>query len=417
MKTCIYCGAELPDTANLCPECGKVQTEAVRETMPRPWRRKLLTVLAALLALALCFLGVRLYHAPKTYIAEGGEIEYTDGGSRYKLFVSWKSAGATQNAGTVEKTDRIAELDQGLAPAQLYAFDMERGVNDPGEFEKKLSSVRLEAVPDGSSEPVEIIGPYQSGDFPYSVRMADIGYTAFSSSNDLVWTLSMKNGDTVVLRQHLTVEKQKTAVYTADEWPMNSMEELQALLQHIEENESPDTVVTVHLPAVTYEGGLHFDTRSYHLVGSTRGEARTTFTRGTTVSLRKPQIAEFENICFRGSGTGTGLSASEGVILTDCLFSGWEVGAEARDGSWIAAFGTTFEENGIGLQFNSANSSMVYPNYQLDHFLNNGIGISLLRVPNTVEIKFEECVFSGNGTDIENPAGHPVNTESSQLTG
>ena len=48
MKPCIHCGAELPDEANFCPTCGKTQALAVPEKAPRPWRRKLLTVLAVL---------------------------------------------------------------------------------------------------------------------------------------------------------------------------------------------------------------------------------------------------------------------------------------------------------------------------------------------------------------------------------
>ena len=170
-------------------------------------------------------------------------------------------------------------------------------------------------------------------------------------------------------------------------------------------------MVTVYLPAVTYAGGLHYTERSYKLVGTTVGDRRTVFTGGFTVSLRKPQVAEFENICFIGSGSGTGITASEGVILLDCRLSGWEIGAEAREGSWIAAFGTTFEENGVGLQFNSTTSSMSYPTYEMDSFLDNDVGVSLLRVPKTETLSFPNCTFSGNGIDIDNAAGHSVNTQ------
>ena len=47
----------------------------------------------------------------------------------------------------------------------------------------------------------------------------------------------------------------------------------------------------------------------------------------------------------------------------------------------------------------------------MDSFLNNGIGVSLLRVPKTEALNFPNCVFSGNGTDIDNPASRTINTQ------
>ena len=410
MKTCIYCGAELPDTANLCPNCGKAQTEAGKETMPRPWRRKLLTGLAVLLALSLCALGVRLYHAPKEYVTDGAEILYSDAGGKYKIFLTWTGGAGTISKGVAERTVQIAEGDRTGMPAQLLVYDISRDMNLTEEFLARVENARVEARPENGASPMEVYEPVSTPDFPGRLFVADVQYTADCGTNDIVWTLKMKNGDRIQLQQRLNVEKLKTAEYTADTWPMDSIEDLQALFRHIEETESPDTVVTVYLPAVTYAGGLHFAERCYKLVGTSVNGQQTTFTGGFTVSLRRPQVAEFENICFSGGGRGTGISASEGVLLLDCRVTGWEIGAEAREGAWIAAFGTAFEGNGIGLQFNSTTSSMTYPAYELDSFLNNGVGVSLLRVPGTEELRFPECVFSGNVTDIDNPAGRPVNT-------
>lgn len=411
MKSCIYCGAPLPDEANFCPNCGKTQAEARPEKAPRPWRRRLGVVLAVLALLGLCAAAVLLYRAPKDYVTQGSEILYSDKDGEYKIFLSWTGGAKTEREGVGERTVWLAEGEESMAPARLYVYDLSRDADIQQEFLEKVDTVTVEAKPRENSERVEVFQPAWKADFPMCAMVADILHNAFSGTNDIVWTLRMKNGDRISLQQQLTVQKQKSVVYTVDAWPMNTIEELQALLRHIEETESTDTVVSIYLPAVTYAGGLHYTERSYKLVGTTAGEQQTTFTGGFTVSLRKPQIAEFENICFAGSGSGTGISASEGVVLLDCRVTGWDIGAEAREGSWIAAFGTSFEDNGIGLQFNSTSASMSYPVYEIDSFRNNGVGVSLLRIPSTEGLSFPGCVFAGNGTDIENSSGRTVNTQ------
>jgi hypothetical protein len=54
---------------------------------------------------------------------------------------------------------------------------------------------------------------------------------------------------------------------------------------------------------------------------------------------------------------------------------------------------------------------MVFPTYEFDSFLNNGTAVSLLRVPQTQELSFPGCIFSGNETDFNNPAGRSINTQ------
>ena len=411
MKNCVHCGAELPDEANLCPFCAGLQAEPKEKTPPRLWRRTLAIVVGIVLLFLALAAAIRLYHAPKDYRTEGSEILYSDRDGSVKVFLSWQSGSATQESGVAEKTFSIVEGSKSRLPSCLYVYDPERRVNLQSEFTDKIAEVRVTAVPHDGAEAVEIFTPSYTPDFPFSALVSDVLYNAYCGTNDIVWSLVMKNGDTITLQQQLTIERQKAASYTSDTWPMENMEQLQSLLKQIEETEDPETMVTVYLPAVTYEGGLHFNTRSFKLVGSTSGDRQTTFTGGCTVELRKPQIAEFESIAFVGHGTGTGISASEGVILLDCRVAGWEIGANAQQGSWIAAFGTTFEENGIGLQFDSISSSMVYPTYEFDSFLNNGTAVSLLRVPQTQELSFPGCVFSGNETDFYNPAGRSVNTQ------
>ena len=408
MKPCIHCGAELPDEANLCTHCGKTQTEAVPEKPPRRWRRKLTIALAVLLAVGLAVFFVQRHHAPKVYETDTEELLYSDSDGSYRVFLSYRASSKTTDRGMFEKTVMESEGNESAHPTLLYVYDLDREENLTTEFTDKVAKVEIFCTPGENSRPLDIFEPTASPDFPHCAMAADMVYSALSGTNDITWVLHMKNGDTLRLKQRFIVLQQKTAVYSPDNWKMETIEDLQALMRHIEETETPDTYVTVFLPPLTYEGGLQFTERSCKLVGTVREDRRTTFTGGFTVSLRDPQIAEFEGICFLGDGSGTGISASEAVRLNNCVVSGWEVGVYAHDGSWIEAVSSVFENNGIGYLFDSRRSNMTAAVFEEDSFLNNGTGMSLVMVPGAETLSFPDCVFSGNGVNIDNQAGQNI---------
>ena len=80
----------------------------------------------------------------------------------------------------------------------------------------------------------------------------------------------------------------------------------------------------------------------------------------------------------------------------------------AHDGSWIAPTDTVFENNGIAYLFDSGRSKMTAPIFETDSFLNNGVALSLVTVPGAETLSFPDCVFSGNGVNIDNPTGHGI---------
>ena len=60
-------------------------------------------------------------------------------------------------------------------------------------------------------------------------------------------------------------------------------------------------MITLHLPPVTYEGGLVIRSRAVSLTGSTLGDARTTFTGPVRIDLSADTwICDLRGIDFRG---------------------------------------------------------------------------------------------------------------------
>ena len=160
---------------------------------------------------------------------------------------------------------------------------------------------------------------------------------------------------------------------------------------------------------MVYDGGITLETRTCSLYGSADGEKVTTFTGTVSIRTDLPQFAEIHGVRFAGNG-GTGLAATGSVQLYDCVFTGWNTGALARDGAWISAAGCSFLENGVGLQFDTGSSRLSAPVYQDNLFQGNGTGLLITALPGTEVLTFPGCSFSGNGTDIDNPAGHPLDT-------
>lgn len=125
-------------------------------------------------------------------------------------------------------------------------------------------------------------------------------YTSDSGTNDILWTLTMKNGDTISLSTRLTIEKQAAVAYFSEDVPMETTDDLKTLLASIEEEVSSDTPIYLHLPAVTYEGDITFGNHVWGIYGSKEGNAEDYFTG--TVSMRglNGNYAEMSGIRFEG---------------------------------------------------------------------------------------------------------------------
>lgn len=303
-KKCIKCGQPLPDNASFCPHCTAVQKEKQEIKAPKRWRKAAFGATAVVVLLAAVGVAFSLHHRPKSY--EGGaQVVYTDKGKSYKLLLNFSEDDGVTGHAQSERTDTLAQGMESALPCQLYVLDQETGELAWEEFTEKVVSCKVDTKPGENSRKVDYVEPVHNESFPNAAYVSDIIYTSDSGTNDILWNLTMKNGDTISLSTRLTIEKQAAVTYFSEDTPMETTEELNALLASIEEEVSSETPVYLHLPAVTYDGDIVFGNHVWGIYGSSDGDDVTTFTG--TVSLRglNGNYAEMSGIQFKGnSGIG-----------------------------------------------------------------------------------------------------------------
>lgn len=407
-KKCVKCGHTLSDNASFCPYCTTVQTEKQEIKAPKRWKRTALTVLGVLILIAAVGVAVSLYHRPKVY--EGGaQTVYQDKDRSYKVLLTFSEGDGVTGHAQGERTDTLAEgLDSAL-PCQLYVLDQDTGKLAWEDFSKEVESCKVDTKPADGSRKMEYIEPMYNESFPNAAYTSDIYFTSESGTNDIVWTVKMKNGDTISLSTRLTIEKLPAVTYHAEDTPMETTEELQELLDSIDKEVSSDTPVYLYLPAVTYDGDITFGDHVWEIHGSTDGDAGTTFTGTVSLEGRDGNYADLSGIRFEGK-SGTGLSAYCFAYLSECSFEGWDTAAVAYTGGWVTATDSIFTDNKIGLKFDTNMSYGSAPNYLNNTFTGNGTAVCIDNLPGDEVIDFAGSTFSGNDTDIENKAGHTIDT-------
>ena len=225
--------------------------------------------------------------------------------------------------------------------------------------------------------------------------------------NEIVWTLRMKNGDVLILTQTIELLPQEVRTYSMADTPLDTAEQLQALLDDITGACDADTSVTVYLPEVTYDAPITVGC-AVELVGS-----GTTFTAPITVAPLKNMdltcaFVRFRQINFTGDGSGTGITAAAPTYLEESRVTGWAVGGEAVTGGWLYLRGSHVADCGVGIRYNSAYSSSYTYFADKMTFVQNGTALELLCMPPDGYIELQGCRFHGNGTDVRNPGGYRV---------
>ena len=404
-KQCKNCGAQLPEAASFCPHCAQSQIERKEVKPPRLWRKKLRYALLGAAAVAAVALAFYLPNRPQTF--EGGAaVTYTDRDGSYDLLVTFFPGDITNNRPIGSKTVTASPGETNMDTPMLGIYQNGE-LADTEQFFAKVQSCTLEAIPqENGSLVVEdlVCDP----DYRPSARMSYIYYTGESGTQELRWTITMKNGDVIRLMQTYEVIPLMHQVYTPQDTPLDTIEDLNALLERIEREVPADTIVDIYLPPVTYQGGLTILSRAVNLYGGTDGKARTTFTGTLSVHSDSPANVMLFDMDFVGHG-GTGLSATASVYMGGCAFTGWDVGAVALDGGMIGVERCEFRQNGIGFLYRSASFRSFNDIFPDCVIAENDIGVQFALLSGNICIDFAGSAFSGNRIDVDNPINYPIN--------
>ena len=403
-KKCRNCGADLPEDASFCPHCAQSQIERQEVKPPRLWRKKALLAALCVLVLVMAALTMFLPHRPKTY--EGGaSVTYTDKDGTYELLVSTTSSDLENKQPEEKRTLSVSVNDTYGLPALLGVYQNGTPA-DPAAFLAKVERCTLEAFPNENGA-LDISEPLYNEGFIASVLEADVFFSGESGTNELVWTLTMKNGDTIRLSHTFEVLPLVHQAYTSEDAPLDTIEDLRALLDRIDGEVPADTIVDIYLLPVTYTGDLDISSRAVNLYGSTDGDGRTVIEGSLTVSTHDPDNVMLHDLDFVGHG-GSGLTATASTVIWNCSFTGYDIGAAVEEGGMIGVEGCTFRNNRIAFSYDT--SSYFYfkggfPNCRIE---GNEIGVQFVNLPGALPMDFSGTVFSGNGMNIDNPIGYPI---------
>ena len=412
---CPRCGQPIPQQAAFCPHCAHLVGQRQNIVPPAPgWRKVLRRVLPLLILLVLAVgAGTAWYLStrPQVYDAQG-EVFYTgDNGITYQVVLAWPDSHF-QPMYSVEQNAAVGE--QYRFPVRLYINNVDSDASANTIFLQQVDYVTAEFLPPEGDGEVSCLEPAPSPDYaPDAALVSSVDFVAQDDFvSQMVWTIQMNNGDTIRLRTDLRVYAIRTYDYYPQDFPMDTSEELQALVDDICRTVAPIDQVNVHLPAVTYDESLVVNNRAINFYGTTDGDHRTTFTAPVRLDVSVTQqygwISYFENIDFRGNGTGVGLSTAVKARTTNCAFSGWKTAVLGYGNAWVNVIGCTIEDNEIGFHFNSTGNSANHSMYNDNLFRGNGTAVLLENVPTELALNFENSVFIENGTDIDNQCDHPL---------
>ncbi|WP_165450504.1 zinc ribbon domain-containing protein [Intestinimonas massiliensis (ex Afouda et al. 2020)] len=409
-QTCPHCGAPLPEGAVFCPHCARDVHPRKDTKRPAPLRKKLLAGLLALLVVIAA--GAGIWYANRPYVPREydgvGEVYYETGGRTYQLLVAWP-ADRCAPAPDIYQYGREDDLTRW--PSRFYVNDAANGADAWGEFEPLVEQVTVEVVQDenaGSTLTAE--SPAQDENYPDAAGTSILEFDGLCGEPQVVWNVQMKNGDVLRVRQNIHVTLIHTYTYDWHDYPMDTLEELQALLDRVVTEVQPMDELIFNLPPVTYEGTLTLP-NTCTLQGCTDGSGRTVFAGSV---LATPEQGYWLNylfdIDFVGNGSNVGLSASISTIAIGCTFTGYKTGILSYGSAWTAPVECTFTGNQVGFHFNSVDGGVSRALFDNNVFTGNGTAVLLENVSADGTIYFDGSVFSGNGTDIDNRCGYDVDT-------
>lgn len=306
---------------------------------------------------------------------------------------------------------RALEGDSYRTPVLLCVLDADSGEDVGTEFFAKTARVTAE-IPtiSGGGGTLACTAPDHHDAFPETTLVSLVDFVVnFDLDSQIIWTIDMENGDTIRLRQNLSIAITQIYDYYPEDVPMETTEDLQALIDDLNTEIPQPASISLHLPAVTYTGVLTLDGVSINLYGSEEDGRRTTFAGTLRIRPEDNSILSCTGIDFMGNGAGTGLEVSNvRVQVQDCAFSRWETGALSSGTAWVNVVNCRFTDNDVGFCFDSEGGIVSDTMFNDNLFADNRTAVLLERVPTDVTMDFRGSRFSGNETDIDNRCNQPV---------
>lgn len=443
-KPCPSCGAELAKHASFCPYCETIIAKKITAHPYHPRQKKLL--LAVLGALSICLiLALGFFLLPKedplpsvqdpepvTEPAQqltapeappeevtaslplpgnGAQYVYEDDTGSYWLYLSFNANATSPQA---SEHVQISQSSNSGKPSVLYVVDADTGKNAAERFWPQVNQCSVSILSEQDTINFTCSEPMENENFPNAARMSHLVFSSNSGTTHILWTLKLENGETIQLFQTLTVIPLDTIVYSYLDTPMDTIEELHALLSQLRSEAKSNTVYELYLAPVVYEGGIDLTSLAVNLYGTSRNDSRTTFTDTLIFRTELTGSNVIRDIDFIGSG-GTGILSSASVCLYSCNFSGWDIAIDGEYGSWPYLENCTFSHNGIGLYWNSNFSYSACEAYSNLAFIENEIAIQAIAVPGNGILRLIDCVFTGNQCDLDNQSGATLDLSQSTI--
>lgn len=279
-RACPHCGSPLPDEAAFCPHCAQTVRPRKTPRQPVPMRKR---VMVALLVLALTAVGgVWIYLANHPQVFDGeAEVVYTYKGTTYQLILAWN-----RDPNSLAPKIYLSEEEGGdfTWPSRWYVNYKDSGLNAAPEFLELVDHVTTEIrLGEAGACPMEASQPAPDGYDPEAAMISFIHFICGTDTNQVVWTIHMKNGDVIRLHQDMIITATQTHEIRPEDYPMNTTQELQALVDHLAEEIPKEDQIEIYLPPVTYQEMLVLERRGMNFHGCTDGTGRTAFTGGVQV--------------------------------------------------------------------------------------------------------------------------------------
>lgn len=254
-RPCPVCGATLPSEASFCPYCMEALRPRREAKAPvRRWLRPLRRVLFLLALAALAAAAFLLYQAVTPHTYDGwGELTYRLNDNDYRLAVTFRNDAVPEPEYTVQT---VQDWNYDRA-AKLFVTHVDTGADAGQVFRQQVETIQVQVTqPQDNPSPITWQQPtYQGDPAAEGMALSPLYFDGQSRGEaEIRWTLRMKNGDTLLLRHKMVIQPVEVVDYTPADCDMDTIEDLQALVDQIQEEVPLPTVVRLNLPPSTTRG-------------------------------------------------------------------------------------------------------------------------------------------------------------------